>query len=198
MQHSVEEVIQRLVEGNRRFVAGKPLHPNESEPWRQKLEAGQHPFATILGCSDSRVPIELLFDQGFGDLFVIRLAGNVVSTEAIGSIEYAVNHLHTTVVLVLGHENCGAVTAALSPESQRQKEPPEVQSLLKSIQPALKDINPTLAGDEQLHAAVEANVRLSMDRLSEIPDLKESLDGGKFKIIGGIYSLATGEVRLLD
>ena len=118
-----QEALQRLIEGNDRFAKGTSSHPHESSEWRSRLREEQLPFATIIGCSDSRVPIELLFDQGFGDLFIIRVAGNVVSTDEKGSIAYAVAHLHTPLILVLGHEGCGAVTAALLPDSVLAEEP---------------------------------------------------------------------------
>ena len=122
---NASEAVARLVKGNERFVAGGPLHGHPSVARRKELLAEQHPFATVLGCSDSRVPTELLFDQGLGDLFVVRVAGNVVAPDDLGSIEYAVDHLNTPLVLVLGHEGCGTVTAALEPEAARNKEAKE-------------------------------------------------------------------------
>ena len=112
-----KQAFRQLVEGNERFAAGKPEHPHEVRSWRDRLKEGQKPFATIIACSDSRVPPELVFDQGFGDLFMIRVAGNILSPGVVGSIEYAADHLGTPLLVVLGHEGCGAVTAALaSPE----------------------------------------------------------------------------------
>ncbi len=119
--------IARLKLGNKRFVDGKSKHFRTNRAWRETLVSGQNPFAVILGCADSRVPTELVFDQGFGDLFVIRNAGNVVMEDVMGSIEYAAIHLHTKLVVVMGHEGCGAVTAALKSREERAKEPPELQ-----------------------------------------------------------------------
>src|SRR3954451_10886779 len=114
---SADQALSRLLAGNERFVAHKERHPDESAGRRRELVSGQHPFAVILGCSDSRVAPELLFDEGLGDLFVIRVAGNIVDDDILASIEYAVEHLGTKLVVVLGHEKCGAVSAAVSGES---------------------------------------------------------------------------------
>ena len=142
----------------------------------------QLPFATILGCSDSRVPVEIIFDQGFGDLFVIRVAGNVVGENEQGSVEFAVKSLNTPLVMVLGHENCGAVTAALSPEEERKKEWQGIQKLLTHLDPALKDIEPSLSMEQKVHVGVEANVRWSIQQLEKIPELMEKIDEGKLMI----------------
>ena len=107
------QALEWLKEGNLRFASSRPRHAHEAASWRKHLKSGQQPFATILGCADSRVPPELVFDQGFGELFVIRVAGNIVSTDVLGSLQYAVRHLHTPLVVVMGHESCGAVTAAV-------------------------------------------------------------------------------------
>ena len=123
------EARQRLLEGNKRFVAGESAHGHTGKEWRKRLTAGQKPFATILGCSDSRVPIELIFDQGFGDLFVIRIAGNVISADVEGSLQYAEHHLHVPLLVVLGHEGCGAVTAALDAKFKRAREPERIEAL---------------------------------------------------------------------
>jgi len=192
------EALARLQQGNERFVAGNPRHDHETDARRKELVAGQHPFATILSCSDSRVPSELVFDQGLGDLFVVRVAGNVAAPGGIGSIEYAVVHVHTPLVLVLGHESCGAITAALLPEAERKKEPKGIQDLLDMIVPSLKDIDPKLSPPEQVSKGVEANVRATMLRLQNMPELKGEIDAGRLKIVGGVYELGTGKVRLLN
>jgi carbonic anhydrase len=185
------------VEGNERFVAGKPRYQRTDAEWRASLVSMQLPFATILGCSDSRVPVEIIFDQGFGDLFVIRVAGNVVGEDELGSIEYGVEHLHTSLILVLGHESCGAVTAALSPMQDRQKELEGIQKLLTHIDPALEEIEPSLSMEEKIHMGVEANVRWSIQQLESIPELKDKIDEGKLMISGGVYELESGRVRIL-
>jgi carbonic anhydrase len=187
---------QRLLEGNKRFIAGESIHAHASKDWRKRLTAGQKPFATILGCSDSRVPIELVFDQGFGDLFVIRIAGNVISTDVLGSLQYAEYHLHVPLLVVLGHEGCGAVTAALDAKLKRAREPERIEALVRMIEPGLKDIDPKLSPDKQLHAAVEANVRWSMKQLAELPEIKKSLKDRRLEMMGAVYDLETGKVTV--
>ena len=125
-----DEALQRLIDGNARFTAGKVDHPNQDAARRTALAKGQSPFAIIFGCSDSRVSPEVLFDQGLGDLFVIRVAGNVVDADEAGSVEYAFEHLHSPLLLVLGHQNCGAVAAALMPQSEREKETKDIQAIM--------------------------------------------------------------------
>lgn len=192
------EALERLKAGNERFRAGKskctPVTPDELA----ELEKEQHPFATILGCSDSRVPIELIFDQGLGDLFVIRLAGNVVDADVVGSLEYAVAHLQTKLLVVLGHYGCGAVTAALAAKEQREKEPRGIQKLLEQIEPALAGIDPELPLPEKLRLAVEANVRQSVRNILAFPGHEAARKQGLFDIVGAVYELRTGRARLLD
>jgi carbonic anhydrase len=189
--------LQRLVEGNHRFVAGTPTHPNQSVEHRHELISGQKPFATILSCSDSRVPAELVFDQGLGDLFVVRVAGNVVGTDDLGSIEYAVHHLHTPLIVVMGHESCGAVTSALLSAEDRSKESHAIQELLEQIQPALKGLDPKLSQAERVYAGVEANVRLSVKQLEATAELMHPHEGPPPMIVGAVYELETGKVQLL-
>ena len=193
-----DEALAKLEAGNRRFAAGQSEHPHEATSYRQQLVSGQRPFATILGCSDSRVPPDLLFDQGFGDLFVIRVAGNVVDPEVSGSIEYAVDHLETPLVVVLGHESCGAVTAALDASDHGQREPHELEQLLDGIRPALAGIDATPPTVDIISTAVEANVRHSIEELSALPALQQALSSGQVRIVGAIYDLHTGRVRFLD
>ena len=192
------EAKARLEAGNLRFTSGKPQHPRASAGWRAGLATGQHPFATILACSDSRAPLELLFDQGFGDLFVIRVAGNVAAADEMGSIEYAANHLGVPLVLVLGHEQCGAVTAALGSESDRKRETEDIQTLLERIEPAVKGLPPGLEAPERVHRGVEANVRQSVRALRESPALKSRVEQGEIAIAGAVYELETGKVRWLE
>ena len=187
----------RLEAGNQRFVANRPSHPHSNALWRAGLAGSQHPFATILGCSDSRVPLEPLFDQGFGDLFVIRVAGNVVAVDELGSIEYAANHLGVRFVVVLGHEQCGAVTAALGTEADRKHETSDIQTLLERIEPALEAIPAGLAPAERIHRGVEANVRQSVHMLRESPAFKAEVERGELAIVGAVYELDTGKVRWL-
>jgi carbonic anhydrase len=193
---SGEEALEWLLEGNKRFVTGNSQHRREGTEWREKLTEQQQPFATILGCSDSRVPIELLFDQGFGDLFIIRVAGNVLGPDEKGSIAYAVDHLHTPLVLVLGHEGCGAVTAAMLPDSVKQKEAVFLQTLLKNIDPALKDIDPGLPQKQQIHQGVEANVRQSVQQL--VTEFRKYEEFKNIVVTGAVYELDTGLVIMIE
>ncbi len=192
-----EEALKRLLDGNRRFVSGELKHPHLGKDWRKRLAGGQKPFATILGCSDSRVPPELLFDQGFGDLFVIRVAGNVIDTDVTGSIEYGVDHLGTSLVVVMGHDGCGAVTAALQADEDLKKEPNEIQSLVGKIKPATKMVSPSLAFPKKLRQSVEANVRVSVKLLKSVPDLAKAEKSNVCKIIGCVYDIESGTVRTL-
>jgi carbonic anhydrase len=189
--------MEQLVAGNQRFVTGKSKHGHQSAKYRQELAGGQHPFATVVGCSDSRVPVELVFDQGFGDLFVVRVAGNVIDTNALGSVEYAVHHLHTSLVVVMGHEGCGAVTSALMSAEDRSHEAKAIQELLNEIEPALKDLDPKLAPAGRLHQGVEANVRHSVQELQASADLMQPDEGAAPTVVGAVYDLATGKVRFL-
>ncbi|HET7452929.1 MAG TPA: carbonic anhydrase [Thermoanaerobaculia bacterium] len=190
--------LAQLMDGNVRFVEGQLEHPNADPARRKSLVGGQHPIATILACSDSRVPAELVFDQGLGDIFVVRVAGNVAASSEIGSVEYAVHHLHTPLVLVLGHESCGAVTAALLSAEERAHEAREIQELLSMIVPSLGRIDAKLPQAERVHRGVEANVRATVKQLRENPALQAGHEGPAPKIVGGVYDLATGKVRLLN
>jgi len=193
-----KEALDRLVHGNALFVSGKTKHPRQDASTRKKLTGGQQPFAAILSCSDSRVPPELVFDQGIGDLFVVRVAGNIGGEDDLGSIEYSVEHLHTSLVVVMGHEKCGAVTAALAPDSVRQHEAFGIQQMLAHVFPSLVQIDRSLPPAEQVHQGVEANVRASVDHLRNTPELKEKIANGTLSVVGAVYELETGKVRLLQ
>jgi carbonic anhydrase len=193
-----KEALNRLIEGNQRFSSSNSIHPHEDWNWRSELCGGQHPFAIILGCSDSRVPPELIFDQGFGDLFVIRVAGNVIDPDVAGSIEYGVIHLEISLVVVLGHEGCGAVTAALASESKREEESEEIKSLLARIQPALLEVDRSGKEEEVLSAAVEANVCWSMRQLGEVPVIKDAIEKDSLQVVGAVCDIETGKVDFLD
>ena len=194
-----EEALQRLIEGNKRFVRGEPIHGRVSEEAFASLRENQRPFAMILGCSDSRVPPELVFDQGFGDLFVIRLAGNVIAPGVTGSIQYAHRHLGTSLLVVLGHEGCGAVKAALAAKFHRAKHPERIAQLVDLIEPGLERIDPKHSAADQLKAGVEANVRWSMHQVLSTPETRQALLGKRnILIVGAVYELATGKVHWLD
>ena len=164
-------LLRRLVEGNDRFARDAPRPQHVGREWRQRLTMQQHPYATILSCSDSRVPPELIFDEGFGDLFVIRVAGHVVAHDSLGSLAYAAEHLHTKLFVVMGHEGCGAVTAAVDSLSGRSKEPEHIESLVDLITPGLKRLDRQQPRGNLIAAAVEANVRWSMDQVAHCPQV---------------------------
>ena len=190
-----DQALEWLLAGNQRFVTGVPRHDHESLRRRMKLSEGQQPFAVVLGCADSRVPPELLFDHGFGNLFVIRVAGNIAADDEAGSIEYAIAHLGTRLVVVLGHQGCGAVTAALGSIDQ---EPAELVTLIQRVQPALVDIDRSLPMEQQVHLGVEANVRQSVAALREIAEREDRPIEERARIVGAVYELATGRGRILD
>jgi carbonic anhydrase len=158
------------------------------------LAKGQNPYATILSCSDSRVPPELIFDAGFGELFIIRIAGNVVSPEVAGSLQYAGHHLRTSLFVVLGHTNCGAVAAAVDTLLRGSRQHSRIQLLVDYILPALAQLNP----ESMLAQAVEANVRWSMRQILESPEGRERQADGRMKLVGAIYQLETGRVRFFE
>ena len=135
---SPAEAISKLKEGNGRYTSGSLQHPGQTAERRTELAKTQHPFATIVSCSDSRVPPEIVFDQGLGDLFVVRVAGNVINDEGLGSVEYTVDHLGTRLILVLGHQSCGAVKAARETIAAKGKAPGHIQSLVTAIKPAVE------------------------------------------------------------
>jgi carbonic anhydrase len=191
------EALARLVAGNERFVAGQARFPTVEKEVLADLARGQRPYATIIGCSDSRVPPELLFDTGFGELFIVRIAGNVISPEVAGSIQYAAVHLQTPLFVVLGHEGCGAVQAALAALTEGTRERKHIALLLERITPGLSDVDLTLPPQQRLDAAVEANVRWSLRQVLEAPEAKARVAEGVLKLVGAVYELTTGRVRFL-
>lgn len=194
---SPDEALQRLKEGNQRYVSGKVVHPNQTVERRQEVAQSQHPFAIILNCSDSRVAPEILFDQGLGDLFIVRTAGNVVDDVVIGSIEYAVEHLGVQLLLVLGHQRCGAVTAAVEAAAHTGSEVPgHIGSIIERIQPAVQQAQ-SLPGDLVINAT-KANVLLIVNELTCCaPILSDLVQAGKLKVVGAYYDLDCGEVSFL-
>jgi carbonic anhydrase len=188
------DAISKLKEGNRRYVTGNLQHPGQTTERREELTKNQHPFATILSCSDSRVPPEIVFDQGLGDLFIVRVAGNVINHEGLGSIEYSVDHLGTRLILVLGHQSCGAVKAAKETIAAKGKAPGHIESLVRAIQPAVEATT-----KDDLDTTIKANVKHVVQALrSSTPILKAKVDSGDIQVIGGYYSLDTGAVTFLD
>jgi carbonic anhydrase len=192
-----DEALARLLEGNRRYVSNKAFCPNESSTVRTKLATGQAPFAIILGCSDSRVPPEVVFDFGLGDLFVIRVAGNIVEDAGVGSIEYAIEHLGTPLVVVLGHERCGAVKATIETLEAGADAPGHIGELVRKLKPAVEASAKT-PGDKVANA-VRENVRRMVSELAGLePFLKEKVEAGKVKVVGAHYDLDSGVVELLS
>jgi carbonic anhydrase len=185
---SPTDALQRLMEGNQRFVRHQPQYPDQSEARVREVAQAQHPFVTVLSCADSRVPAELIFDQGIGDIFDVRIAGNIATPEAIGSIEYAVALLGTPLLMVLGHERCGAVTAAV----QNEALPGDISTFVRAILPAVERVKDQ-PGDV-VDNAVVANVQYQIEQLQRSPLLKERLRSGRLKIVGGRYDLDTGTV----
>jgi len=195
---SAEEGLRRLIEGNQRFVAGKARFPTVCKETLAALAKGQQPYATILGCADSRVPPELIFDANFGELFIIRVAGNVISPQIMGSIQYAGSHLHTPLFLVLGHEGCGAVKAAIESKAKGATHLSRIQTLVNNIVPGLSELKDGhRSSQDQLAQAVEANVRWSIRQLMETPEGKQAAREGRKKLVGAVFEINTGRVRFL-
>ena len=198
-QYTADEALRLLKEGNARFLAGQARFPTVQTDVLADLARGQQPYATILGCSDSRVPPELVFDAGFGELFVIRVAGNVLGPSIEGTLQYAGRHLHTPLFVVLGHERCGAVQAALASRLHGARHESRIELLLESILPALEGLDETLPPDALLRQAVEANVRWTMASILASPEAKARVaEGTKMKLVGAVYELETGRVRFLE
>ena len=195
---SADAALARLAAGNRRFVRGTARFPTVQKEVLASLAKEQHPYATVLGCSDSRVPPELVFDAGFGELFIVRVAGNVVLPAVAGTLQYAGIHLATPLFVVLGHERCGAVEAALAAKLHGVRQRSRIEVIIQSMLPGLADVDPALPPEERLQAAVEANVRWSMRRLLESPEGRARRAEGKMKLAGAIYDLRSGRVRFLD
>jgi carbonic anhydrase len=195
---AAEEALTRLKDGNARFVSGHARFPTVQKEVLAELAKGQRPYATILGCSDSRVPPELVFDAAFGELFVIRVAGNVLGPSIAGTLQYAGDHLHTPLFVVLGHEGCGAVEAAIAGKYHGARHRSRIALLLENILPALDDLDRTLPPAAMLSAAVEANVRWTLREVLRSPEGKARIAQGEVRLMGAVYDLATGRVRFLE
>jgi carbonic anhydrase len=195
---SAQEGLQRLRDGNERFVSGIARFPTINREVLASLVLEQRPYATILGCSDSRVPPELIFDANFGELFVIRVAGNVLSPEVAGTMQYAGMHLKTPLFVVLGHENCGAVAAAIDVKFRNAVQPSRIELLLHNILPCLENIDGHSDRKAQMAAAVEANVRWSMRQIAESPEGRARKVEGTYMLVGAIFEIMTGRVKFLE
>lgn len=196
--YSAQEALQRLKAGNERFAAGLARFPTVQKEVLAELAKEQHPYATILGCSDSRVPPELLFDAGFGELFVIRVAGNVLGPSILGTLQYAGSHLKTPLFVVLGHEGCGAVKAAISSKFEGSKQKSRIEVLLENILPALDELDENQPPELLLSKAVEANVRHTIRELLGTPEAKANLPTSNMILIGAVYDIESGLVRFLE
>ena len=191
-----EDVLSRLQRGNSRYWTGRATRPKASAFKRRALLSGQHPTVAVLGCADSRVPVEIVFDQGIGDMFVIRVAGNCLDTGTEGSIEYAVAHLKVKVLIVMGHEGCGAIQAARSPIRDIEKQPTSLGNVLKGIKGGLDEgllsnISDPRASDRE---AVVANVKTQVCRLLENKVIKQSVESKRMVVIGAFYEMSSGIV----
>jgi carbonic anhydrase len=197
------EALQRLRDGNARFVSETRNDDSATGSRRIELAARQFPYAIILGCSDSRVPAEIVFDQGLGDLFVIRVAGNIVAPSQIGSVEFAAERFGTRLVVVLGHSSCGAVVATLEELSRNSREQsPNLRSIVNRVRPSIQPLLSTSLADDPealLHHSVRANIRMSADHLRHGSELLEQLiQNAGLLIVGAEYNLETGVVEFFD
>jgi carbonic anhydrase len=192
--HSVsgKDAHKMMMEGNKRFMNDKAGHKNQDDSRRKEVKGSQHPFAVVLCCSDSRVPPEIIFDQGIGDLFVIRLAGNIVDDAALGSIEYAIEHLGTRYIMVLGHESCGAVKATVD----GGEAPGHIGSITSAIKPAIDAVRGKTADLPEV--GMRMNVTMNAQKLkTSDPFLKPLVDSGELMIVGARYDLDEGKVEIL-
>ncbi|MFT0892573.1 carbonic anhydrase [Pseudochelatococcus sp. G4_1912] len=193
---SPDAALARLIEGNARYAENKPTQQDYSAG-RARRSVGQHPIAAILSCSDSRVAPELAFDQGPGDLFVVRVAGNFVNDDGLASIEYAIKYLGAPLIMVLGHVNCGAVDATIKVVRDNVTLPGHLPDMIREIKPAV-EVALRDHKDDVLAAAIIENVRLGVHRLEAAdPILSGFVQQGRLKIVGGLYDLSTGKISLI-
>lgn len=189
---SPDAVLQALKDGNKRFTSEKPAHPSQSKERLKQVAKAQHPVAVVVSCSDSRVPPEILFDQGIGDLFVVRTAGEVVKDVELGSIEYAVEHLHVPLIVVLGHKRCGAVEAAVKGGAA----PGNIASLVELVKPAVEEAK-RQKGDV-LDNAVKINVRMVSEKIKNSEIIVHFMKEKRVKIVKGYYDLDDGTVTIME
>lgn len=194
LKPQARESLRLLTEGNARFAAGKPLHPRQGEARRAEVAPGQHPFAIIISCSDSRVPPEILFDQGIGDLFVVRVAGNVLDDMILGSVGYGASHLGIPLVVVLGHKRCGAVTVAVG----GGEVPDYARGIVDELKPAVDEARKSCKDGDLVEAASHANVRRVVQMLRKnSPVLARLIRAGELSVVGAYYDLDSGKVEFL-
>ena len=195
-QQEQTEAFSKIMEGNKRFVSGSLAERNIGDARRKELTTGQHPFAVVVTCSDSRVAPETIFDQGLGDIFVVRVAGNVLDPVVLGSIEYAAEHLHTPLLILMGHEKCGAVTAAVDAQGEPEG---NIGAIVKKIIPAVKKARKQGGTkDELVTNAIKLNVFQSYeDMMKSSPVLKHMIAKGELKVVEAMYHLGSGEVEVM-
>jgi len=193
-----QEALRALKTGNARFFGGQARRPELSAAERRAQILGQTPFAVVLGCSDSRVPTEIIYDQSLGSLFITRVAGNVVDTGTTGSIEYAIEHLKTSLVVVMGREGCGAVKAALLPAEERAKETPSIQALLNQIVPSISKLPKIRDQKAKLREAVVANVRQQVFNIKKQPAIQAAMASNRIAVVGAFYEITSGAVDFFE
>lgn len=193
-----QEAIRAMKEGNARFFSGVARRPELSAAERRAQILAQTPFAAVLSCADSRVPTEIVFDQGLGSLFVARVAGNVVDTGTVGSLEYGVKHLKIHLVVIMGHEGCGAVKAAMLSQAEQAGEPAGVRALLGKISPAVSKIPKIRDEKAKMREAVINNVRQQVYDLKQNPTMKAAIDSNQIAVIGAYYEITSGAVDFLE
>lgn len=196
-----KEALNKLIEGNKRFAEDKSIHPNRCDETKSALIKEQKPFAAVLSCSDSRVPIEIIFDAGLGDIFAVRTAGHVLSKEVMGSLEYAVRTIGVKLIMILGHANCGAIRAAIDTYENKSYDllSENLQSILNHIYPAIDKVKDSCAKEDFLEEAINSNIQYQVeDLLKKDTYIKEKAQSGEIVIVGAKYSLATGRVEVLS
>ena len=195
---SPQVALKKLVDGNERFASGNSIHPNRYEETKNTLIKEQKPFVAVLSCSDSRVPVEIIFDAGLGDVFAVRTAGHVLSKEVIGSLEYAVKSLGVKLVVILGHENCGAIGTAIQTYQNKSYDElsENLQSIMNHIYPAIEKVE--CDNDDFLNSSVKSNIYYQLeDLISKDAYIKAQIEIGKLAVVAAMYSLATGRVQIL-
>jgi len=192
-----EDVLELLKAGNRRFIQGNSVHPNIDVQRRVELSQGQAPFAVISTCSDSRVPPEIIFDRGLGDLFVVRVAGTIIDHTVMGSVVYGVSHLGCPLIVVLGHESCGAITKSLASDEEIQKEPSAILALIEKIRSNIPAALLQGSADSSvITAAIHENTKAVVKQIETEPSIAVLISDKKVRVVGGYYILRSGNIQL--
>ncbi|MBR8830238.1 MAG: hypothetical protein N5P05_002899 [Chroococcopsis gigantea SAG 12.99] len=188
-----DEILEKLIEGNKRFIKKKQENPNQTVIRIQEVATGQAPFAAVLSCADSRVPVEILFDRGVGDIFVVRDAGNIAAQESIGSLEFGTLVLGAKVLMVIGHQDCGAVISTM----KQVEVPGSIGLILDNIKPAIKDYIGQSTDLANIKKATEANILYQMNKLNQSPIIAQLQSENKLKVVGAYANLSTGQISLV-